>query len=77
MSVGTAPHLNITVKSSTMTVRVVAVIPMIYAAIANLGSFKSLESTALLTSRSSEATPSALDSNIATKLNENNNIGVE
>jgi hypothetical protein len=77
MSVGTAPHLNIIVKSSTMTVRVVAVIPMIYAAIANLESFESPESTALLASGSIEAAPGALDSNIATKSNENNNVGVE
>lgn len=77
MSVGTAPHLNIIVKSSTMTVRVVAVIPVIYAAIANLESFESPESTALLASGSSEAAPGAFDSNIATKSNENNNVGVE
>ncbi|KAK9604797.1 hypothetical protein V6Z93_002748 [Aspergillus fumigatus] len=60
-----------------MTVRVVAVIPMVYAAIANLESFESTESTALLASGSSEAAPGALDSNIATKSNENNNVGVE
>ncbi|KAH2748508.1 hypothetical protein KXW10_006765 [Aspergillus fumigatus] len=55
----------------------VAAIPMIYAAMANLEGFKSPESTALLASGSSEATPVALDSNIATKSNENNNVGVE
>lgn len=60
-----------------MTVTVVAVIPMIYAAMANLECFESLESTALLASGSSEAAPGALDSNIAIKSNKNNNVGVE
>jgi hypothetical protein len=77
MSVGAAPHLKIIVKSSTTTVRVVAAIPVIYAAMANLEGFESPESTALLASGSSEAAPGALDSNIATKSKENNNVGVE
>jgi hypothetical protein len=76
MSVGTAPHLNMIVKSSAMTVRAVAAIPMIYAAMVNLEDFKSPESTAFLASGSSEAAPGALDSNIA-KSNENDNVGVE
>jgi hypothetical protein len=77
MSIGAAPHLKIIVKSSTTTVRVVAAIPVAYAAMANLDGFESPESTALLASGSSEAAPGALDSNIATKSKENNNVGVE
>ncbi|RHZ63247.1 uncharacterized protein CDV56_109025 [Aspergillus thermomutatus] len=65
------------VKASATTVRVVAAIPMIYAATANLEDFESPGSTALLASGSSETAPGALDSNIATKSNENDNVGVE
>jgi hypothetical protein len=65
------------VKSSATTVRPVAAIPMMYAAIANLDVFESPESTALLAPGNSEAEPGTLDSNIATKSNENDRVGVE
>jgi hypothetical protein len=65
------------VKSSATTVRLVAAIPMMYAVIANLDVFESLESTALLAPGNSEVEPGTLDSNIATKLNENDRVGVE
>jgi hypothetical protein len=55
----------------------VVAIPMIYAAIANFEGFENPESTALLASGSSEVEPGALDSNIATKSNENDSMGVE
>jgi hypothetical protein len=48
-----------------------------YTVIVNLDVFKSLESIALLAPGNSKAEPSILDSNIATKLNENDRVGVE
>ena len=48
-----------------------------YAAMATLEGFKSPESTVLLASGSSEVALGVLKSNIATKSNENNNVGVE
>jgi hypothetical protein len=50
---------------------------MMYAAIANLDVFESPESTALLAPGNSEVEPGTLDSNIATKSNENDRVGVE
>jgi hypothetical protein len=65
------------VKSSATTVRLVAAIPMMYAAIANLDVLESPESTVLLAPGNSEVEPGTLDSNIATKSNENDRVGVE
>jgi hypothetical protein len=77
ISVGAAPRLSSIEKSSTITVRVVAAIPMIYAAIAHFEGFESPQSAVLLSSGSREVEPGALDSNIATKSNENDIVGVE
>jgi hypothetical protein len=77
MSTGAAPYLNINIKSSVMIARLVIAILMMYTVIVNLDVFKSLESIALLAPGNSKAEPSILDSNIATKLNENDRVGVE
>jgi hypothetical protein len=77
MSAGTGPRLSSIDKSCAITVKAVAAIPMIYAAIAHLERFERPERIILLGSGSRVTEPGILDSNIATKSNENDMVGVE
>jgi hypothetical protein len=77
MSAGTGPRLSSIDKSSAITVRAVAAIPMIYAAIAHLERVERPELIILLASGSRVAEPGIFVSNIATKSSENDMLGVE